>query len=677
MKKTFTILMALMVLCFTQCKPTPEGGDDNAQKVRVSCVIPMNDGSKSDFTNLMTNGKINWSNGRECVYLAIHGNNPQIIELVSYADGYPSKLEFSGEAAEGLITSGEEYDIWYFGHSQQLDAPYYNLANDRRQLTGSIANQSGNLSDLGYCHIAKTKVTAVTENGEVKLNLKGTLANQIAIALLDLNNVTELYGDAIIGTEYALECTGGRYELNVVENNNAKINVEGKSGISYVIILPNENNETNIKIKRGGNTYAYTFHNSIKANKVYYRTALDGTPEALTWEEIEEEPETPTINGHEYVDLGLPSGLLWATCNLGANSPEAYGDYYAWGVTETYENGDNYSTYFRPMNDISGNPELDAATANWGNDWRMPTETEQNELLNNCTWTWTTINSIKGYTVTGPNGKYIFLPAAGDIYFDGENYIYTDTDINGYYWSSTPYPPTFGLHTSAYSIDFSESNIRNSAIERPLGQSIRPVSGGNFDGPEEQNPNTNGYGYVDLGLSVNWATCNVGAENPEEYGNYYAWGETTTKDIYDYYNNATYGLSYSELKSQGYIDENGNLTLSHDAARVNWGGDWRMPTSDEFNELSTQCTWNWEKQNNVDGYVVTGPNGNSIFLPAAGERCGEMLQNAKDIGSYWSSKYSSECYDETSFGHNFGYGIQESAEYIRYYGLTIRPVIRK
>ena len=97
MKKTFTILMTLMVLCFTQCKPNPEGGDDNAPKVRVSCEIPMNDGSKSDFTNIMANGKINWSHGRECVYLAIHGNKPQIIELEGYADILSKILQSNGE----------------------------------------------------------------------------------------------------------------------------------------------------------------------------------------------------------------------------------------------------------------------------------------------------------------------------------------------------------------------------------------------------------------------------------------------------------------------------------------------------------------------------------------------------------------------------------------------------
>jgi hypothetical protein len=274
---------------------------------------------------------VNWSEGYECVYLAVHGETPKIIELVSWAEGTPSNLEFTGEAAEGLIMSGEEYDIWYFGHSQQLETPYF--SNDGESLTGSIANQSGRLEDLGYSHIAKTTVTAVNENDEVKLNLKGTLKNQIAIALLDLENVDELYGNAITGTEYALEYTGERYELNVTKNKNAKIEVESASGISYVALLPNDKNETMIKHKKGDKTYAYTFHSEIKANKIYYRSGLDGTtPEALKWVEIEENEE---MEGHECVDLGLTSGLKWAAYNLGAEAPEEYGDFYAWGETTT------------------------------------------------------------------------------------------------------------------------------------------------------------------------------------------------------------------------------------------------------------------------------------------------------------------------------------------------------
>ena len=462
MKKTFTILMALMVLCFTQCKPTPEGGDENGRKVKVSCTIPMSKNDRSDFCELMTEGRVRWSDGRECVYLAVHGENPQIIELESWADGNPLKLEFEGEAAEDLIVAGQEYDIWYFGHSQQLETPYFN--NDGESLTGSIAKQSGRLEDLGLCHIATTKVTAVTENGEVMLNLKGTLVNQIAIALLDLENVEELYGDAIIGTEYTLSYNGERFELNVTEDNNAKIEVESASGISYVVLLPNDKKETKIKHKKGDKTYAYTFHNGIKSNKIYYRTSTNDIV-ALKWEEIEE--ETNEINGHEYVDLGLPSGLLWATCNVGANTPEEYGNYYAWGETTTKAkyNELNSATYglsnsqLQSQGYIDNNGNLtaqhDAATVNWGGDWRMPTYDDLNELITQCTWTRARHNGVGGYKVKGPNGNSIFLPAAGS---------------DGGYWSSSP-----GGSGSASYLYFYGDDHRMDYGSRFLGHSVRPV----------------------------------------------------------------------------------------------------------------------------------------------------------------------------------------------------------
>ena len=480
MKKTITILMALMMLCFTQCKPTPEGGDENSRKVKVSCSIPMGKNNRSDFSELMTEGNVRWSDGRECVYLAIHGENPQIIELESWADGNPLSLEFEGEAAEGLITSGEEYDIWYFGHSHQTETPYYNLSDDGESLTGSIATQSGRLEDLGYSHIATTKVTAVTESGDVKLNLKGTLANQIAIALLDLENVDELYGDAILGTEYALSYNGERYELDVTEDNNAKIEVESESGISYVVLLPNDKKEAKIKHKKSDKTYAYTFHNGVKGNKVYYRTATNDKV-ALKWEEIEE--ETNEINGHEYVDLGLPSGLKWATCNVGAETPEAYGNYYAWGETEPAPNNNysssNCSTYGLTYSqlqsqgyiDSEGNltAQYDAAAANWGGDWRMPTYDELKELEDNCTWTWTTQNGVKGYKVTSKtNGNSIFLPASGIRHGSSLN----NAGSGGYYWSSTP---NEGYIYSAYSLDFYSSFHGMGGNNRNYGRSVRPV----------------------------------------------------------------------------------------------------------------------------------------------------------------------------------------------------------
>ena len=142
-----------------------------------------------------------------------------------------------------------------------------------------------------------------------------------------------------------------------------------------------------------------------------------------------------SINGHDWIDLGLPSGLKWATCNVGATTPEGYGNYYAWGETSTkteYTVG-NSVTDERSMNDISGNATYDAARANWGSTWRLPTKAEMEELVNNCTWTWTTQNGVNGSTVTGPNGNSIFLPAAGCYHSSP----YRVGEI-GSYWSSTP-----------------------------------------------------------------------------------------------------------------------------------------------------------------------------------------------------------------------------------------------
>lgn len=143
------------------------------------------------------------------------------------------------------------------------------------------------------------------------------------------------------------------------------------------------------------------------------------------------------INGHEYVDLGLPSGLKWATCNVGANKPEECGYYYAWGETKTKEVYDTVTslTYGKKLEEFSGVERYDAARANWGGSWRMPTKSEFEEIIDNCTWTFTSIGGNSGYIVEGPNGNTIFLPAAGNRYGSS---LYNDGS-RGFYWSSTSY----------------------------------------------------------------------------------------------------------------------------------------------------------------------------------------------------------------------------------------------
>lgn len=187
----------------------------------------------------------------------------------------------------------------------------------------------------------------------------------------------------------------------------------------------------------------------------------------------------------------------------------------------------------------------------------------------------------------------------------------------------------------------------------------------------------NGHAYVDLGLSVMWATCNVGADSPEDYGDYFAWGETSPKSTYNW---STYkwceGSSstltkYNSKSSYGTVDKKKKLDLSDDAARANWGGSWRMPTYDELKELKTECTWTWTTHNGVKGYKVTSKvNGNSIFLPAAGYRYDCSLEDAGTYGYYWSSSLRTGSYARCLF---FGSSFVDWNIY-RYDGRSVRPV---
>ena len=204
------------------------------------------------------------------------------------------------------------------------------------------------------------------------------------------------------------------------------------------------------------------------------------------------------------------------------------------------------------------------------------------------------------------------------------------------------------------------------------------LEGGDAEEVEDENENfpstaPAGVEAVDLGLSVKWASCNVGAESPEEYGDYFAWGETTTKSSYTESNSVTYGLSISELESRGIIDADGNLTAAYDAATANWGDKWRMPTLDEMKELVNQCTWEWTTQNGVNGYKVTSPNGNSIFLPAAGCRYYTSLDNTGFSGYFWSA--TSRSLSDRAYNLYFASGDYDwDRNYVRSSGQAVRPV---
>lgn len=199
-----------------------------------------------------------------------------------------------------------------------------------------------------------------------------------------------------------------------------------------------------------------------------------------------------SYHGHDYIDLGLPSGTMWATCNVGADSPDQYGDYFAWGETTPkttynwstykYSKGDyNQLTKYCPQSDFGFNgftdnlktlqPSDDAATANWGEGWSTPTYKQWVELLTKCSYSFTTINGVKGCLFTARNGNTIFLPA-GDSRYDEEPRLIGE---EGSYWSSSLYQDMpDGAKGCQFIISFDDCDLYNTFC-RANGRPVRAV----------------------------------------------------------------------------------------------------------------------------------------------------------------------------------------------------------
>ena len=399
----------------------------------------------------------------------------------------------------------------------------------------------------------------------------------------------------------------------------------------------------------------------------------------------------------EAIDLGL--SVKWADMNLGALSPSDDGDWYAWGETETkdYYDWDNYkwcngpsttstNHYLTKYNSDSNygvvdyktvlEPEDDAAFVKLGSNWRMPTREEFVELSQNCDWEQTTLNGVTGYLVKSRvNSNSIFL------YYSDEPLVNnlplpSDVIIEGNYWSASVYgnPPS-----SAYRLMIRPDGIFPSAYARRChGRNIRPVY-------DDGDTPTNLPEAIDLGLSVKWASFNLGASKPEEYGDYYAWGETDPKSVY---NSSTYKWGTSLYSMTKYNSNDKKVILERgeqegetmdDAARFICGGGWRMATFDEWSELmdTNNCSWTWINENGINGYLVTskkiGFTDKSIFLPAAGNKDGSECVHDNQAGSYWSSSVSTERYYDAN-AVSFYDGYVDWGIFYRYYGFSIRPV---
>lgn len=476
------------------------------------------------------------------------------------------------------------------------------------------------------------------------------------------------------------------------------------------------------------------------------------------------------VNNHEWVDLGLTSGTLWASHNIGASVPEQPGLYFAWGELEpkeeytwqTYKFGYPPSKYNAEDMLTILEEQDDAASVLWGHGWRMPTRTDEEEIYEECTWTWEPLNGKEGFRVTGVNGNSIFLPTTG--LYDA-SVMLERQETGGWYWSATS-----NGNYNACGICFPSTNYLYMWVpnhDRQDGHCIRPVRA-----KEERKPKlvteillsdtllilkqdnsklvtatvlplyadnkvvewtssdemvatvseeglvmaiavgtctitcraTDGSGmcaecqvmveaaetheWVDLGLPSGtlWATCNVGASSPEEYGDYFAWGETEPKttyswNTYKWCNGSAKTLTKYCISSSygynGFTDTLTELEYEDDAATKSWGSDWQIPSLAQIQELYSisYTTTIWTTQNGVCGYKITSKsNGNSIFLPAAGCRAEPNLIYAGNDGYFWSSSLGQNDHDGAYGLHfgNFGWGWTNWGD--RNCGRSVRPV---
>lgn len=271
----------------------------------------------------------------------------------------------------------------------------------------------------------------------------------------------------------------------------AKVSVSMKDGIKSLSVTPtigvcystetDEPTIDNAQCKTLGSTmgtYDISVKGLLKGNKYFYRTyvkLLDNVfysnVQSITTLGEKEGKYQKIVNGHIFVNLGLPSGLYWATCNVGAEIETDYGNYYAWGETTTKSSYDRYnSTWYDRYHRGNLTPSEDAATANWGKGTRMPTFVEMRELIDNCTWEWQNNynnTSVNGYFVTGSNGQSVFFPAAG--YRSGSDL--NNAGSYGYYWTSSAYSSGW-----SYSLDFYSGDVCTyDYLNRFTGQSVRAV----------------------------------------------------------------------------------------------------------------------------------------------------------------------------------------------------------
>ena len=660
---------------------------------------------------------------------AIVGNNLYSIKMVNIGRGYENSIKYAGYS-NFITTKLTSTNVFYLGDRMR----YIGYATiDRALVVSDVVEQNQTISQLlslNFTHYFRPEVETLeaTDITTSSAKLHGSIYNDGSLSIISrgfcygtsaynltvniecgggpgdfaktLTNLSsnttyyyKAYATNAVGTSYGdmkqfttsssnaptvqtgpatnITLTGATISGNVTSDGGATITTHG-----FMYGTDASNLTQNVQSGSGTGTYSKNI-TGLDVSTTYYYKAYATNVAGTSYGEVKQfttlPPTPPTVQ------TGSATNITLAGVTLSGNVT-------ADGGSTVTDRGFMYG--------ISSNNLAQSAQSEYGTGSYTKDITE---LDANTTYYYkayatnaagTSYGQVKQFTTSSPNAPTVQTVSAENITSTGailSGNITTDggstvTD-RGFIYGTGPYTYNLtesiqcesgtGTYTKNISgLDASSTYYYKAYATNAIGTSYGEVKQFTTLAPPTTGTQ-NGHDWVDLGLpsGTRWATCNVGANNPEEYGDYFAWGETYPKNTY---NSNTYFYVMTTTTPL-------SLPSSDDAASVNWGSGWRMPTPTELTELKNYCTITRLTQNEVWGLLFTGPNGNSIFLPFVGYYSGSSLMLRGD-GHYWSNCRGSSANDFTPDGLHLGYDTQQLEytgwidTYSKWMGLTIRPV---
>ena len=549
-------------------------------------------------------------------------------------------------------------------------------STSKEPTTSNYKVKSGSGVGEFTCNLTNLQDNAIYYVRAYAINSKGTVYGEERYFTTKEITLPSVYTSNVTDIAY----TSASIRGNVTNDGNAEVT---ERGIVYSTTL--NPTTSNTKKRNGSGTGSFTCNlTDLQDGVTYYVRAYATNLKGTAYGE-EKSFTTKTIN--------LPTVSTLAASDISFTSATVGGNVSDDGGGNVNERGIVYSTSKEPttsnnkVKNGSGNGSFSCDLTGLQDGVTYYVRAYATNLKGIAygeekSFTTKTINLPTVSTTTASNISYTSATVGGNISNDGG----ANVTERGIVYSTLKEPTISnnkvknGSGNGSFSCDLSNLQDGVTYYVRAYAINLKGTAYGaeiSFSTPKRLFEN--GYEYIDLGLSVKWATCNVGASRLEDYGDYFAWGETEPKSTYSW---STYKwcrgsedtqTKYCTSSSYGTVDNKKTLELSDDVARANWGGSWRMPTKAELDELLENCSWEWTSQNGVYGRKVTGPNGNSIFLPAAGSCYDSSLRYAGSGGHYWSSSLYT---DDPSWAYSldfYSYDLYRASGG-RCCGRSVRPV---